>query len=39
MTTGRTLRRAAPQCRTEDELISFWADDRIAVPSCLLPGR
>jgi hypothetical protein len=39
VTTGRTLRSAAPQSLTEDELISFWADDHIAVPSCRLAGR
>jgi hypothetical protein len=32
LATGRTLRSAAPQTLTEDELISFWADDHIPVP-------
>ena len=33
LTTGRTLRGVPPQSLTEDELISFWADDHIATPS------
>jgi hypothetical protein len=34
LATGRTLRvGVAPQSLTEDELISFWADDHIATPS------
>jgi hypothetical protein len=37
LTTGRTLRGVAPQSLTEDELITFWADDQIAVPRCRLP--
>jgi hypothetical protein len=33
LTTGRTLRAGVPpQCHSADELISFWADDQIAVP-------
>ena len=32
LTTGRTLRGGPPQSLTEDELISFWADDHIPVP-------
>ena len=32
LTTGRTLRGAPPQSLTEDELISFWADDHIPAP-------
>jgi hypothetical protein len=33
LTTGRTLRAGvAPQSLTEDELISFWADDQIETP-------
>jgi len=45
LATGRTLRAGvAPQSLTEDELISFWADDQIATPrragtGCQLPGR
>jgi len=39
LTTGRTLRGVAPQSLTEDELITFWADDQIASPRCRLPGR
>ena len=45
LATGRTLRGGVtPQSLTEDELISFWADDRIATPhaagtGCQLPGR
>ena len=32
LATGRTLRAgAAPQSLTEEELISFWADDQIAM--------
>jgi hypothetical protein len=37
LATGRTLRGAAPQTLTEDELISFWADDKIAGAGCQLP--
>jgi hypothetical protein len=32
LTTGRTLRCAPPQALTEEELISFWADDHIPAP-------
>ena len=32
LTTGRTLRGVPPQSLTEDELISFWADDHIPAP-------
>jgi hypothetical protein len=32
LTTGRTLRGVRPQSLTEDELISFWADDHIPAP-------
>ena len=32
LTTGRTLRGVLPQSLTEDELISFWADDHIPAP-------
>ena len=32
LTTGRTLRGTPPQSLTEDELISFWADDHIPAP-------
>jgi hypothetical protein len=39
LTTGRTLRGVAPQSLTEDELITFWADDQIAVPRCRPPER
>jgi hypothetical protein len=45
LATGRILRTGvAPQSLTEDELISFWADDQIAAPrrsgtGCQLPGR
>ncbi len=45
LATGRILRPGvAPQSLTEDELISFWADDQIAAPrragnGCQLPGR
>ena len=44
LATGRTLRAGvAPQSLTEDELISFWADDQIATrgagTGCQLPGR
>jgi len=40
LATGRTLRAgAAPQSLTEDELISFWGDDHIAVPRCRLAER
>ena len=45
LATGRTLRAGvAPQSLTEDELISFWADDQIATPrgagtGCQLTGR
>ncbi len=37
LTTGRTLRGGAPQALSEDELISFWADDKIADAACQLP--
>jgi hypothetical protein len=37
LATGRTLRGVAPQALTEDELISFWADDKIAGAACQLP--
>jgi hypothetical protein len=37
LATGRTLRSAGPQALTEDELISFWADDKIASAGCQLP--
>ena len=37
LTSGRTLRSAAPQTLTEDELITFWADDKIASAGCQLP--
>ena len=34
LTTGRILREGvAPQSLTEDELISFWADDQIGLAS------
>ena len=45
LATGRTLRGGVtPQSLTEDELISFWADDQIATAraadtGCQLPGR
>ena len=32
LTTGRTLRCAPPQALTEEDLISFWADDHIPAP-------
>lgn len=32
LATGRTLRGVPPQFLTEDELISFWADDHIPAP-------
>ena len=32
LTTGCTLRGVPPQSLTEDELISFWADDHIPAP-------
>ena len=32
LTTGRTLRCVPPQALTEEELISFWADDHIPAP-------
>jgi hypothetical protein len=32
LATGRTLRGVPPQSLTEDELISFWADDHIPAP-------
>jgi hypothetical protein len=38
LATGRTLRGVAPQALTEDELISFWADDKIAGAACQLPA-
>ena len=37
LATGRTLRGVAPQALTEEELISFWADDKIAGAACQLP--
>jgi hypothetical protein len=37
LATGRTLRGVAPQALTEDELISFWADDKTAGAGCQLP--
>jgi len=37
MATGRTLRSVSPQTLTEEELISFWADDKIASTGCQLP--
>jgi hypothetical protein len=37
LATGRTLRGVAPQALTEDELISFWADDEMARDGCQLP--
>ena len=37
LATGRTLRGVAPQTLTEDELISFWADDKIAGAGCQQP--
>jgi hypothetical protein len=43
LATGRTLRSVAPQSLTEDELITFWADDQMATPradaGCQLPMR
>jgi hypothetical protein len=45
LATGRTLRTGVtPQSLSEDELISFWADDQIATPrgagtGCQRPGR
>ncbi len=39
LATGRTLRAgAAPQSLTEEELISFWADDQIGVASHARPA-
>jgi len=32
LATGRTLRGVPPQSLSEDELISFWADDHIPAP-------
>jgi len=32
LTTGRTLRGVPPQALTEEELISFWADDHVPAP-------
>ena len=32
LATGRILRGVPPQSLTEDELISFWADDHIPAP-------
>ena len=32
LATARTLRGVPPQSLTEDELISFWADDHIPAP-------
>jgi hypothetical protein len=37
LATGRTLRSASPQTLTEEELISFWADDEMASAGCQLP--
>lgn len=37
LATGRTLRGVASQELTEDELISFWADDQTAGAACQLP--
>jgi hypothetical protein len=37
LATGRSLRGVAPQALTEDELISFWADDKTAGAGCQLP--
>ena len=37
LATGRTLRSVAPHALTEDELISFWADDAIASAGCQPP--
>jgi hypothetical protein len=37
LATGRTLRHVAPQALTEDELISFWADDEMTADGCQLP--
>ncbi len=37
LATGRTLRGVAPQALTEEELISFRADDKIAGAACQLP--
>jgi hypothetical protein len=40
LTTGRTLRTGVrPQSLTEDELISFWADDQIGVASRALAAE
>jgi hypothetical protein len=44
LATGRTLRGGVtPQSLTEDELITFWADDQMAAPhadaGCQLPVR
>jgi hypothetical protein len=39
LATGRTLRSGvAPQSLTEDELISFWADDKIGTASQAVPA-
>jgi hypothetical protein len=32
LATGRILRGVPPQSLTEDELISFWADDHVPAP-------
>ena len=32
LATGRTLRPESRRSPSEDELISFWADDQIATP-------
>lgn len=33
LATGRTLRAGVPPCsHSADELISFWADDQMAIP-------
>ena len=37
LATGRSLPGVAPQALTEDELISFWADDKTAGAGCQLP--
>jgi hypothetical protein len=37
LATGRSLRGVEPQALTEDELISFWADDKTAGAGCQLP--
>jgi hypothetical protein len=37
LATGRSLPGVTPQALTEDELISFWADDKTAGTGCQLP--